>query len=499
MYISYLKTDDGEGRLVKSVKTLDYSHKCERPFVMPLRHHLLWKTARYLDLYGEIPDGETHLRNTIERNGTQSGEALVLDAQLEQVAVECGRCHVCANRRKRRWERSAIGFFETTDLTLFGTWTFSNSYFAERWNNRSDEDFEAKLENLDGLPGFDAEAMTFERSFDERVEEYDSNNADHVSFTKALLCDERQKLMKRLRKAIDNDARFDGIKLVAHLALYEYGDLRERIHMHFMMHFDVGDRNPSYTYTFLRHWLKDNWHGRDIGFTDIKRADKARGDGGASYLFAYLLKYQEVEDKKKVVKSRSRLATSMAYRAEGTERYFAGRSASPIPPQGGDPASSSGGGFPEPVGPGEDAEDLEPKLSADSLELTDADVPLVLKRTARTIAQARSAFTDGELWSGFDDGLALPETLWREFPPDHWEWSGWLLSHFWKEKYKLFVPDVALGIAQGEVGGQGEVAVQVEAIMPRAASPSNPPVDSWRAEWFDPVTGEIYEEGSHEK
>lgn len=125
MYIQFAKASEPDGKTVREVMLLDYSGSCERPFDLPLRENVLWKAARYADLHGEFPDGETRFRNTIWRNGAESGEALIAPAVLERVRLSCGKCHWCANQRKRRWERATTGWVEQSSLTIFGTLTFA--------------------------------------------------------------------------------------------------------------------------------------------------------------------------------------------------------------------------------------------------------------------------------------------------------------------------------------------------------------------------------------
>lgn len=483
MLVNTLKETTPEGRVVNSLKTLDYSGRCERPWVLPLRHHLLWNTARKLDLYGHVPDGALALDD--ER---RQGEAVVIDAQLEQVKLRCGRCQSCANRRKRRWETAAAGFFRTTDLSLFGTWTFQNSFFADRWNSRQDDHFEKCLENTQGLPGPDAEEITLERSFDERVEEYDASNTDHFLFAKELLSAERIKLMKRLRMALKRDPRFEGIRLVSHLAVFELGDLRKRLHMHFLASFDHPGRERDEVFNLLREWLDQNWYGRGIGFTDIQLATREYGDGGAAYLLAYLVKFTMEGAKKGVVKSRSRLATSSGYLAEGRRRFFETLPSDVIPDvspcSSGDPPSSQA------LPPGSTWEDVqEMELSDASKKLTDGDVPLILKRTARTIAEAREAWNDLVLWPGWDDGFHRPEEDEAESPPGEYEFSGWLLSHFWTDKYKLFDPGAfAYEAPQGEDGEEGVVGVP---SSPTSSFDLIVEIDGVR---YDAETGEVSDE-----
>lgn len=552
--------DDDSGRVVNAVKVLDYSGSCERPFELPLRQSLLWKSARYADLHGEFPDGEARFGerrghfgplafvsddrsrdeavpplapSTIVRNGAPSGEAAIAQASLERVRLACGKCHWCANRRKRRWERAATGWVENSPLTLFGTLTFSDEYFSSHFNAWIDGQLAKGVENEHAFTEFDAEAWRSAYS-SMRVDRFDPKDAEHDAFMRQQLCDERQKLIKRLRHALGHDVRFEGVNLKAHLAVYEYGDLRGRLHMHFLMHFDIGETPVGSAYSRLRQFLKQHWDDHGVGFVDVQHATPEEGVESAKYLCQYLLAYEEEHNRKRVTKSRSRLAVSQGYRVKGTEFYFAARPSlipggslrpvDPVPPE-------ERNGF-RTFGVDADAEDLH--LSEASKRLTLAEMPNDFRVAAEQIAKARLAFNTGELWPGWSDGLERPEDDWAEVPDGEFNFAAWLLSRYWK-KNDLFRADIQPEDAEAVQGDsprpaeapesaglpvpavlEGEVLglpTSERAMLARGLGPDtvirrdgtyrrrpSPPVSSVRraknfadGTWYDPLTGEIFE------
>lgn len=488
MFSSFRKTAEPDGKTVRSVKLLDYSGKCERSFDLPLRERLLWKTARYADVHGEFPDGELRFgrrpmrrgpgdfspqdpgafdadvtdTSTIWRNGAESGEALIVEAELERVRLACGTCHWCANQRKRRWERAAIGWIETAPLTLFGTLTFSDEFFASNFNAMLDEQIAAGV-IYDGKPGFDRAA--WDEAFNaQRTDHFDPANVEHDEFMRKCLMAERQKMMKRLRHALERDEKFFGIKLRAHLSVYEYGDLRSRLHMHYLLHFDIGEVPVGSAYSRLRRFLKKNWHLWGIGFTDVQHATPHDGVESAKYLFAYLLKYEEVQNQKRVTKAKSRLAVSLGYRTKGTDFWFGARPpivpggslrpADPVPPE-------ERGGFPASSGGDADREDL--CLSAASEKVSYSDVGHDFRVLAEELARANLAWRDGELWPGWSAGLSRPEDHWAEIPPAVADFTAWLLSRDHRFEPASSAPDVppwvsedCSSVSEGTVNITGE-------------------------------------------
>lgn len=433
---------------VRPSKLLDYSGSCERPFELPLRERLLWHTAHYVDVHGSFPDGEERfgrrrmdrysamqfrevdpdeqrrlaasgealnlrapmLPSTEWRNGAETGEALVVQAMLERVRLSCGACRWCAHRRKVRWERAASGWTEQAPLTLFGTFTFSDDWFCRGFN-----------------PWSVSQALTEQDA--PRAQRYDPENDEHESFARAALMEERVKLFKRLRMTLKRRAEFEGVSLLAHLSLYEMGDLRGRLHMHFLLHVDPGDKPVDETYLLLREFLKEHWHRWGIGFVDVKKATATDSSETSRYLFQYMLKYQETGDGKRTVKARSRLAVSVGYRVQGTDKWFGARPAivpgglrpvDPVPEalrRGGVPASASGDA---------DREDLE--LSALSQALSLAEMPDEFRRLAEKLAIANLAWRDGDLSPTWSSGKGRPEHDWAEIPPDEFEFANYILS-----------------------------------------------------------------------
>ena len=481
MYIQFQKTAEAGGKAVRKAKLLDYSGRCERPFDLPLREKLLWNTARYADLHGEFPDGEALFGrrrgrygpgsfrpddrdseevfppvdvSTIWRNGAESGEALLVQAELERVRLACGKCHWCANQRKRRWERAATGWIENSPLTLFGTLTFSDEYFRAQWSAMIDAQLALGVER-EGWQGFDRAAWeTFWNA--QRTEHYDPSNGEHDVFMRKHLMAERQRMLRRLRHALEDDAALEGIKLSAHLSVFEYGDLRGRLHMHFLMHVEIGQVPVGAAYSRLRLFLKRNWHGHGIGFVDVQHATPEGGSDAAKYLLQYLLKYEEVQNQKRVTKSRCRLAVSFGYRVKGTDYYFAARP--PIIPGGSlrpvDPIPAEAReGFPASSAGDVDREDLY--LSEASQKLSFGEMPHEFRVLAEQLAVAQLAWRDGEMWPGWSAGRERPEDDWAEVPPDAVDFAQWLLSRAWKDD-RRFSPtgaDLARPPWEDEAGG----------------------------------------------
>lgn len=514
MFIHFNKATEPDGKTVRAVKLLDYSGKCEKPFDLPLRENLLWKSARLADLHGEFPDGEErfgrrHGRygpaafrhddkwreeaippldvSTIWRNGAESGEALVAQADLERVRLACGKCHWCANERKRRWERAATGWVENSPLTLFGTLTFSDEYFSSHFNAWIDdrlaagEEMERTLSQFDGMAWF-----AFYSSM--RTDRFDPANSEHDAFMRNALMDERQKMLKRLRHALGHDPRFEGVELKAHLSIYEYGDTRGRLHMHFLMHFDIGETPVGSAYSRLRRFLKKHWHGYGIGFVDVQHATPVEGVESAKYMMQYLLKYEEEHNRKRVTKSRSRLAVSFGYRVKGTDFYFAARPpivpggslrpADPVPPAERD-------GFPASAGADADADALY--LSEASQKLSFAEMPYDFRVLAEEIAKANLAWRDGELWPGWSAGHERPENEWAEIPDDAWNFAAWLLSRKWEKQQRFEqYPNEPPWEEPGGVTGLDEV----QSGGSRATVARNPADGSV----YDPQTGEVVDD-----
>lgn len=520
MHYFYNKVTEPDGRIVREVKVLDYSGSCERPFQLPLHRRFLWHTARYVDLSGEFPDSEAVIQGTVLKNGELSGEGLLIANAIERVRLSCGKCAWCANQRKNRWMRAATGWVESSPLTVLLTLTFSDEYFLSNFNRAKDEYLEQTLRNVCHLPGFNAEEIIEEhnRRYN-RADRFEPGNPEHDSFMRQKLRDERQKLCKRLRVTLERDVRFEGVELKAHLSVYEYGDLRGRLHLHVLAHFEVGDLPVGSAYARLRKWFKKHWHERGIGFVDAKLFTPESGSEAARYVTSYLLQYENEQNKLRVSKSRSRLAVSQGYRPKGTDYYYAARptlipggslrAVDPIP-------LGEREGFPAPRVDA-DLEFLE--LSPASKKLTFGDIPYELREDALEIAKARLAFNTGELWPWWSEGLHRPEDDWAEVPDDEWNFAAWLMSRYWQKPVSPpATPPLPVAPDQwpsGRVMGTGSPGIAKSPIdwarYPKDAplgdesappfvrtadgSPAAPPINivPWGDGYIDEQTGEFFD------
>lgn len=516
MHYFYNKAIESDGKIVREVKVLDYSGRCERPFQLPLHRRFLWNTAKYADVSGEFPDTEEALRATVIKNGQLSGEALLIQNAIERVRLSCGKCAWCAEQRKNRWMRAATGWVETSPLTVLLTLTFSDEYFLPRFNEKKDEDLLLTLQNVSHLPGFNVDEITaLHNKRYPRADRFDPSDPEHDSFMRQRLRDERIKLFKRLRVSLERLPRFAGVELKAHLSVYEYGDLRGRLHLHVLLHFEVGDLPVGSAYARLRKFFKKHWHERGIGFVDAKLFTPQDGSEAARYVTSYLLAYEKEQTSRIKGKSRSRLAVSQGYRTQGTDYYYAARPslipggtlrpADPIPleEREGFPASRVDA----------DLEFLE--LSPASKKLTFADIPHDMREDALEIAKARLAFNTGELWPWWSEGLHRPEDDWAEVPDDEWNFASWLLSRYWQKPVALpetpplpVAPDVW---PSGRRMGTGSPGISKSPIdwdkypsTPSSAEPmpmgggsggAYPPVSivPWGDGFIDEQTGEFFD------
>lgn len=437
------------------LKVLDYSGACEKPFAMPLQARALWATARKLDIYGEAPKGAASLEHWTRDPDLPSGEALAVDVQFERVLVRCGKCSACTWRRRKRWETAAIGWARMSDLSVFGTLTFSNEWFCERYNKAREKQFEAASAVLEQQPGFDP--VEFETRFflDGPATEFLADEPDHVSAARGFLVEERQKFLKRFRWHLSKRKEFEGVQLVAHLELMEFGDLRGRPHFHFLFHFITGSADP---YLQLRDLIKEQWHadGEGIGFVDCKRVDADYGDAGAAYVCKYIGKYIGEGDDKRYVGSETRIACSLGYIAKGRDLYG---DTAPTGEVSDDEKAAAAGDQGSPWS--EDAAALDQQLdqlldTGGFKGIPDSEIPYWTQVMAHKVALAREAFNVGELWPGHDHGVPLAETDWRFYPPHESDFVGWVDMNYSKDgPHRWFNPEYVFSDDEG--GDDGDV------------------------------------------
>lgn len=437
---------------------LNYHGACEKPILLPLRRELLFKTAKLYDVYGKLPEGAIPYRDPNDWVDAPNGKLLKIDEVRQWASVRCGKCEKCAYRRYMRYATAAKGWYRTTRLSMFVSFTFSNDWFSRRWADRAIAGDAARREALAGLPGVDEvldQDFSLEASFAEPVTAYDANNADHFSAVRQFLGDERTRFMKRFRYFLDSRAVFKGVKLSAHVELMELGDLRGRPHLHGLFHFDyegedefeINGRDPD-LYLHLREEMKRQWDadGEGVGFLDAKRvADEHGGAASADYVFKYLLKLIRTEDESKRIAAETRIATSLAYIGKGRERYESTTDDGEVQSDEvrlDEPATvhlwPSGRvlGTPAPQGQGADRElggdaDLDRTLASGGVKgISDSEVPYWGQVIARKLALVREEWNVGELWPGTDFGTPLPEDDWRWLPPHESDYMGWLWTAF---------------------------------------------------------------------
>lgn len=406
----------------------NYHGACEKPFVLPLRRELLFKQARLYDIYGKLPEGAVPHSDPDDFVDAPTGKIFKLPVVRQWASVRCGKCEKCAYRRYMRYATAAKGWFRTTRLSVFVSFTFSNDWFSRRWKTRHESIQEEAFNALSNLPGFDPSQHTLEQSFAETPLVYDANDADHFSAVRQWLGDERTRFLKRFRHSLDRRAVFGGVRLSAHVELMELGDLRGRPHLHGLFHidydgedtFEIDGENPD-LYLHLREELKRQWHadGFGVGFLDAKRVvNEHGGDASADYVFKYLLKLIRSNDESKRIAAETRIATSLAYIARGRERYAATLDA-------GDEPAGEEGGF-----EGRADATLDHLLASGGVKVDDGDVPFSVQLLARKIAHVREEWNLGELWPGTESGLSLPESDWRWLPPHESDFMGWLGDTF---------------------------------------------------------------------
>lgn len=432
--LNYLKAVDTDGKLVNFVADVDFAETCENPRVLPLRTRVLWHTARHVDLANRFPDaGETIIfKRSAKRGGERSGEGLVADAVIESLTVRCGRCLSCANLRKRRWQRAVEGFLAGADLTLFYTLTFSEQYFEHRVRTTVNNAASIFLGNIAGLGTEQerAEVYKTQREFyDQQLRQcvgYNALDSEHDAQSRAFMCDDRQKMMKLLRRYLEK-GRFKGAKLIGQMSVYEYGDTRGRLHLHGLLHFTVPDGvDRAEVFRELKEFIIHDWVKRGIGSEaaqNVQMYEQGSSSSTAAYCLNYVLKYETMAEGKRVTKSRARLACSRGYRKLGTIAYYA---AYPklIP-----------GGLLREVTPRE-VSDISMKAAAkledwrygEDVIMAVASQPAWARLKpeqrdlALALARAAMIWNDGELGPE-----VFPEDHHeREFPPDPTEFAEWI-------------------------------------------------------------------------
>ena len=221
------------------------------------------ETAKFADLYNRFPgaDDTLLLKSSAKRNGAESGEGLVLDAVVECIKIRCRKCHTCANMRKNAFQRAAEGMLAAADVTVFYTLSFSDSYFENYFRGASTELAEQYARNLQGTRGAKEFLEKKREDLQRELEQclgYDRLNSDHDAVARIMLTDDRQKLIKRLRDHLPR--RFPGSKMLGNISIFEYGELRGRLHVHGLAHFMLPDGvTREEFFAWMRDFILDDW------------------------------------------------------------------------------------------------------------------------------------------------------------------------------------------------------------------------------------------------
>lgn len=327
--IQYLKAVDSDGRLINFVAEVNWAGDCEAPLTLPLQTRLLWETAKFADLHNRFPgvSDELVLKRSAKRGGVESGEGLVFDAVVECIKVRCRRCHTCANVRKNAFQRAAEGMMAAADVTVFYTLSFGDSYFNTYFSNAASDLAQQYARNLKGTRGaaefIEKKTAELQREL-ENCLGYDRLNSDHDAVARVMLTDDRQKLVKRIRDHLPR--RFPGTQFLGNISIFEYGDLRGRLHLHGLSHFMVPDGvTRAEFFAWIKEFILDDWVSRGVGVRDaqdVQLYEPGTSMKAASYLFNYLLKYDATAEAKRVSASRVRLCVSRAYRKFGTIAFY---------------------------------------------------------------------------------------------------------------------------------------------------------------------------------
>lgn len=289
----------------------DYSGLCQFGFATKLREERVQM----------VPDREMFYSSPVEGGITVGGAQGDPINQLTAGRTEyvrrihpCGKCTVCVNWRKAKYQRAAIGFFRTTAVTVLGTLTYDDRWLHRQRSNRLDvadaEHIRQLTENCSHLPGF-------EEMIEQRKQFYAprSISADEIA---ALLEQHRSAMMKRLRSNLKDRADWAGAKLVARLEVVELGSRNGRVHLHLLWNWD---NVPKGFVRKLKEWLRRDWADKSgIGFIQLR---KVRDDAGAEYQLKYIGKFETDSDgTKRYVASGNPLPQSSGYLSKGYERYL---------------------------------------------------------------------------------------------------------------------------------------------------------------------------------
>lgn len=301
----------------------DYSGSCSRGF-SPKK----WTEERV----NMVPDRDMFYSSPLEGGVTLGGasgkpinQLIAGRTQYVSRMHPCGKCTDCVNWRRQKYQRAAIGFYRTTAVTVLGTLTHNNSWYARERARRVNTDVEKELDlwrdnlivNGKKLDGYD-EVIDHERLVITQEIEKRLSEKPHSDLVAEWLLEERSAMLKRLRSSLKERADWNGAQLVARLEVLEYGSRNGRVHAHFLWHWD---NVPKGFVRKLKEWLRNDWSVKSgIGFIQLR---KVRDDDSAIYQCKYIGKFEtDALGKKRYVASGNPLPQSSGYLDKGYQRYI---------------------------------------------------------------------------------------------------------------------------------------------------------------------------------
>lgn len=204
--------------------------------------------------------------------------------ELEVQRVRCRKCPSCAWWISRTWTERAISEWKNSLVSVFGTLTFSEKFFREKWE-------QLRLDDVKALQEAGEEDLALARTFDAVPEFEERARAQELRF----LGRELTLFFKRLRK---------GGLSPRYMVTTEFGRKKGRPHFHFVMHFK--DDVPVRT---LRKKIKDEWE--HVGFSDVK---PVVSEEACQYASKYIAKFGEVDGR--VTSGGIRVRSSFGYGRE---------------------------------------------------------------------------------------------------------------------------------------------------------------------------------------
>lgn len=299
----------------------DFAGPCQQGFVSKLREER-FTVPSGMELHCTSIQGGFAVGGASGTPADRFGDGLT---QYVRHVHPCGKCTACINWRKAKYQRAALGFFRTTAVTVLGTLTYDDSWYARKRAEKVNSDVERELasfrENLivEGkkLPGYDEffaqETKRLEQEFKER-----QGQLFKTDLVAEWLNEERSAMVKRLRSSLRDRADWSGATLTARIEVLELGARKGRVHLHLLWSWD---HVPKGFVRKLKDWLRKDWqHKQGVGFIQLR---KVRDDASAVYQTKYIGKFEtDVKGNKLYVASGNPVPQSSGYLDKGYQRYL---------------------------------------------------------------------------------------------------------------------------------------------------------------------------------